>query len=191
MHSVQVNSDWLQPDWVYQPQADVFDWRLPQRHPPIDLEVYAIDRSAWRVFAPFHYLSHDLASAAQCFGAFLPDGQCIAFTSYLHFPHPKTKTIKLGHRLVVLPDWQGLGIAGRLDDWLGEYLHERGFRYRNVVASPAMIAHYSRSPRWQLDYAGFPPASVSKRKGLRNRHNKLSARRSVASFEYVPERKKS
>lgn len=33
------------------------------------------------------------------------------------------------------------GIAGELDDWLGEYLTERGFRYHNVVAHPAMIAH--------------------------------------------------
>ena len=55
----------------------------------------------------------------------------------------------MGHRLVVLPDWQGLGIGGRLDDWLGQHLYDQGLRYRNVIAHPVMIRYYAASPRWQ------------------------------------------
>lgn len=141
--------DWLQPDWVFQPHTGAFVWRSLQRHPPLPLAIHQVDRAAWRLFAPHHYLSSELHTGAKCFGAFLDNGDCVAFTSYIHFMHPRTDNIKMGHRLVVLPDYQGLGIAGRLDDWLGQYLYDRGLRYRNTVAHPAMIAYYSRSPRWR------------------------------------------
>jgi GNAT superfamily N-acetyltransferase len=180
--------DWLQPDWIYQPHGGRFDWRSLQRHPAVDVAVHPIDRAAWSLFAPYHYLSRHLAKGAQCYGAFL-DGQCIAFTSYIHFPHPRTKNIKMGHRLVVLPDWQGLGLGGRLDDWLGQHLYEQGYRYHNVVAHPAMIAYYSKSPRWQ--HEGTRRASGGGQHGavsLHEHQQTFSNRRIASTFSYVPPR---
>lgn len=182
--------DWLQPDWVYQPQIDVFTRRSPQRHPDLQLDLAPVDKSVWKLFAPHHYMSADLSGAARCFGAFI-DGRIVAFTSYVHFPHPKAKDIKMGHRLVVLPDYQGMGIAGELDDWLGDYLHDRGFRYHNVVAHPAMIAHYSRSPRWKLLRSGVMSAGARKHvhqhdRAMRKHHARVSAQRYSASFAYIP-----
>lgn len=87
--------EWLQPDWVYQPHTNQFDWRCLQRRPTIDLEIYPVDYTAWRTFKPYHYLSADLHKAAACFGGFIGD-HCVAFTSYLHLPHPKTRNIKMG-----------------------------------------------------------------------------------------------
>ena len=111
----------------------------------------------------------------------------------MQFPHPRVQDIKMGHRLVVLPDWQGLGIGGALDDWLGEWLHTRGYRYRNVVAHPAMIAHYSRSPRWRLCHSGItgPGAATARTRNvlsLRVHQRQQSAQRNTCSFEYVPRR---
>jgi len=141
--------DWLQPDWIYQPELGSFDRRRLRRRPSLELEVYKIDKAAWSLFSKYHYLNHNLHKAAQCFGGFI-NGQCVAFTSYLHFARPSHRNIKKGHRLVVHPDWQGLGIGGRLSDWLGQYLYEKGFHYYNTVAHPAMIAYHAGSPRWKL-----------------------------------------
>lgn len=157
--------DWLQPDWVYQPQTNSFTWRSLQRHPPMEFRIYRCDRSPWRLFSKYHYLSGELHTAAQCFAGFIGD-ECVAFSSYLHLPHPKTRNIKQGHRLVVRPDYQGLGLGGRFDDWLGQYLYERGYRYHNTVAHPAMIAYYSRSPRWKQCHVGasgpMPPSESAR-----------------------------
>jgi GNAT superfamily N-acetyltransferase len=141
--------EWLQPDWVYQPHLGEFTWRSVQPRPRVSLDVYQVDRKSWSAFSHHHYLSSSLLSSAKCFGGYV-NGQCIAFTSYRHLPHAKTNNIKMGHRLVVLPDWQGLGIGLALDDWLGEHLAAQGYRYRNAVAHPAMIRAYSKSPRWRL-----------------------------------------
>lgn len=166
--------------------AAAFEWREVGGHPPLLLDVYKIDRKLWRIFKPHHYLSGDLHVASHCFGAWIGD-DLVAFTSYLNFPHPHTRNIRMGHRLVVLPDYQGFGIGGRLDDWLGQYLWEKDLRYRNVVSHPAMIAYYRRSPRWAMM---TKPAS-----GIRNgrtSEKSLAARGfnprrlNTYSFEYRP-----
>jgi len=130
-------------------------------------------------------MSGKLHQGAQCYGGYV-DGRLVAFSAFVHFPHPKIKNLKMGHRLVVLPDWQGLGIGGKFDDWLGEYLWHQGMRYHNVVAHPAMIAHYSASPRWahlgtQRHKLVGRTSSVAP---LRKHHADVSLKRIVSSFEY-------
>lgn len=175
--------DWLQPDWIYDVASKTFAWRLVQPHPTLDVRIFGDARPLWPMFAPHHYLSSQLLNSAQCFAAYL-DGQPVAFTSYAHFMHAKVRNIKMGHRLVVLPDFQGLGIASRLEDWLGQHLADQGFRYRNVVAHPGMIALYQRSPRWREN--GRSTAIRTKTNSKNLRANLSTRRLAVRSFEYQP-----
>jgi len=182
-------ADWLRPDWVYDVAATTFQWRSNQPRPPLHLDIHEDSRAIWPLFAHHHYLSGHLLNSAKCFTAWL-DGAPVAFTSYMPFPHasPKARNIKMGHRLVVLPDYQGLGIGGRLDDWLGQWLYERGYRYRNVVAHPGMIRYYTNSPRWALKGRGARlKSSPSARSSLAGKQAKARRLGSV-SFEYVPPR---
>jgi len=178
--------DWLQPDWVYDAAAQIFTWRSVQPHPPVDLAVHKADRSLWPLFERHHYLSADLNSAARCYAAFA-GGRPVAFTSYLHLPHAKVRDIKMAHRIVVLPDWQGLGIAGRLSEWQGEHLHAQGYRYRIATSHPGFQRYMAASPRWRMSpskktlQSGWAKADLG-RKALSPRS--LSTR----SFEYVPTR---
>lgn len=178
--------DWLQPDWVYDVSTSTFEWRSVQPHPPIELRIFPTDKSSWPAFARHHYLSAGIHTGAVCFGAWIGDTQA-AFTSYLHFPHPRTRNIKMGHRLVVLPDYQGLGIGGRLDDWLGQHLYDQGYRYRNVVSHPAMIRAYSSSPRWRATAKSAKYVQNGRTKQTHMIARGLNPRRlSTQSFEYVP-----
>lgn len=183
--------DWLQPDWIYEPHGPHFQRRSLRCRPELDIEIYPVDKQAWRVFSKHHYLSDILHSAATCIGAFYK-GECIAFSSWRHFPHPRVKDIKMGHRLVVLPDYQGLGIGGALDDWAGEYLHKNDYRYHNVVAHPAMIAFYNKSPRWKcLRHGKLSGGSLSAKepgKGshIKEKQKRFSSHRVSLSFEYIP-----
>jgi ABC-type ATPase with predicted acetyltransferase domain len=47
--------EWLNPDWVYRPDANAFTWRCLQRRPAIELEVCRVGREMWRVFKHHHY----------------------------------------------------------------------------------------------------------------------------------------
>jgi hypothetical protein len=105
--------------------------------------------------------------------------------SYIHFPHAVAKNIKQSHRVVVLPDWQGLGIAGRMSEWLGERLAAEGFRFRATTAHPARIAYYRHSPRWLEDDTRKTLGGSTGKTSLRGKQ--LNPRRLVTrTFEYLP-----
>jgi ABC-type ATPase involved in cell division len=194
--------DWLDPDWIFQPATGTLERRSLQGRPQIELEIHRADKSDWPLFKPHHYLSASLHNASTAFLATY-QGRPVAFNSYLHLPHAIAKDIKIGHRLVVLPDFQGLGIGARFEEWMGQYCHERGYRYHNVTAHPALIAACLKSPRWKLcgQGGGFKQAGKSlgalrvksgERKGQSRKHlmgKQGQARRMVtATFEYVPQR---
>lgn len=176
-------AEWLRPDWVYEVPTDTLTWGSVPSRPALDLRVHQVDRSVWPLFRLHHYLSGELFTAAVCFGGFIGD-DLVAFTSYRHFPHAYAKNIKMGHRLVVLPDYQGLGIGGRLDDWLGQYLWDRNYRYRNVVAHPAMIHYYQASPRWR-DTTSAPRLRAGELNAAVRRAPLATRRLGTRSFEYT------
>jgi ABC-type dipeptide/oligopeptide/nickel transport system ATPase subunit len=178
--------DWLQPDWIYQPHGNQFQRRLLRQRPKFELEIYSVGRAAWQLFKPYHYMSASLASSAHCFGGFI-NGECIAFCSYVHFPHRLKKNIKQTHRIVVHPEFQGLGIGLRMANWMGQCLADKGDRLFLVTAHPAMIGALAKSPRWQHErtMAGNGKGGSSMTK-LR-RHQKLfSAQRIASSFSFRP-----
>ena len=182
--------EWLQPDWILQPAAMKFQWRSVRPRPELNLRVHKVNKTAWKMFEKYHYMTNALHTSAKCWGGFI-DGDCIAFTSVRHLPHKAHKNIMMGHRLVVLPEWQGLGIGGTLDDWLGMYLYKQGLRYHNVVAHPGMIRYYSRSPRWKCFrkpgmLSGGSKSQGKEMRGLVAHQKKVSSQRLTASFVYVP-----
>lgn len=183
--------EWLQPDWLYQPESSHFERRCLRQRPTFDLKIHPVDKSVWDLFSKYHYLDPKLHTAAQCFGGFI-DGQCVAFISYCHYPSPHYKNIKKAHRLVVHPDWQGLGIGMKLNEWMGHYLYEKKMRYYLTSSHPAITNYCSKSPRWQL--ISKPKASTSG-KTIRSGDKAMteakkrqfkSALRGIHSFIFVP-----
>ena len=177
--------EWLQPDWIFQPGADDFQWRHLRQHPKIKVEFYPIDKAAWQHFRQHHYLSGKLAGQSKVIGGFIGD-KCVAFSAYQKFPHPKTKNIMHAHRIVTLPDYQGLGIGTRMSEWLGQYLFDRGYRYRIVSAHPAIINACARSPRWQVMRHGLQNGgrATFSNKSMMKQRNLDSAKRATTTFEY-------
>lgn len=179
--------DWLQPDWVYDLNTEKFSWRTVLPHPRLIFNIYRCSRKLWPLFSPYHYMSGTLPTSAKCWILTTPSGDLCAFTSAYKFPHPTVNDIYMGTRLVVLPDWQGIGIASMLETWLGEYLHSLGYRYRNAVAHPGMKALYSASSRWK-NMAGSRNKKIcaGSRKSSMRKTQRKSRRLSVVPFEYMP-----
>ncbi len=153
--------DWLQPDWILEPATMTFTIRsCLQRRPPLDIVVSPVPYAAWRTFAPFHYLTAELNTAARCYCLFVGD-RMAAFAGVLHRPHPKAKDIKGVSRLVTLPDWQGLGLAFVLVDTLGAAHKALGERLHTYPAHPALIHSFDRSPTWKLEKRPATMTNVS------------------------------
>lgn len=141
--------DWLQPDWILDMATQSFTRRLVQRRPAIECVIGRLPYAAWRLFAPFHYLTADLHRSARCYGLWA-NGHLAAFAGVLHMPHPKIKDLKRVSRIVTLPDWQGMGLAFVLLERLGAAHRGVGLRLRNYPAHPSFVRAHDRSRDWSM-----------------------------------------
>lgn len=177
--------DWLQPDWVLDMAGPRFTWRSVQPRPELELRIYPVDRAVWSAFRRHHYLSKDIHVGARCFGGWIGE-DLVGFTSYLHLANGHRANLKLAHRTVVLPDWQGLGIGNQMAEWVGLKLWREGQFYRRSIAHPAVIAWCARSPRWK-DVTGTssrrPRTAGAKR--FDGQNQQTTRRFSQRSFEYT------
>ena len=175
--------DWLQPDWILEPATMTFSRRSLQRRPELEVAISPVPYSAWRTFAPFHYLTKELHRAAQCFCLFVDDRPA-AFAGIISSPISsgahKGEAIRAVSRLVTLPDWQGMGLAMVLVDQLGAAYTALRLRLRTYPAHPALIRTFDRSRAW----------AMKKRPGTFSQYNPRSSTgssggRPCGVFEYV------
>lgn len=176
-------TEWLQPDWVLEPHLGRFAWRSVQRRPQVELQIVRCDHSAWRWFAAHHYLTAELHKAARCFAGLIDD-EPACFAGIMHFPHPKVRDIATISRLVVRPDFQGLGLAMPFIDALGAIAKANGKRLTGHPAHPAIIKAQSRSKTWTLT---SPPqfSSAAPKTTLPSLAKTHATTRRIAHFRYV------
>ncbi len=181
--------DWLQPDWIYDVSASRFDWRLRRRRPEISIKIYRTTTSSWRIFKAHHYLDTNIHKGAECFVATWED-RPVAFSSVIHFPHPRCSKFKKGHRTVVLPDFQGVGIGNMLSEFVAEHYTNKGFRFISTTSAPAMISHRSKSKKWRTARFGRT-SKVGRISSLKSFANTVRSNCISAGFEYIGERRKA
>lgn len=66
----------------------------------------------------------------------------------IHFPHSKNKRIKKIHRLVVLPDYQGLGIGKVFLDFVAKIYTKKGADVAITTSHPALAKSLFKNNNW-------------------------------------------
>lgn len=114
------------------------------------------------------------------------DGQIVAHTGVIQFP--MRKGWKRVHRLVVLPDYQGVGVGVRFINAVSGIIAGEGFNVNLTTTTPALVGALKRSQDWSLvrkgvteDAGGWSRLKGSGPKclGLKSAH-----RRPTFSFNY-------
>jgi GNAT superfamily N-acetyltransferase len=167
--------DWLQPDWIYRPAEELFEWRRLQRRPALVLHVVRCQASAWPLFAPHHYLSAALHRSAVCFLASWKE-RPVAFSAWL--PFPGRLPTRREHRTVTLPDYQGVGIGAALSAFCASLWRGLGLRATSTTTHPALIRSRLASPHWRLTRR--PSFAAADPRGWRHATTRLTA-----GFVYV------
>jgi GNAT superfamily N-acetyltransferase len=106
----------------------------------------------------------------------------VGFIALLHSPYKK-RYWRVS-RLVVLPDYQGIGIGTRFLTALAEYWTARTGAPLFITTSNPQLRSLSGKGRWRLTRIGHVSGNWKGRKDL---CNTLSKRRLTLSFKYVPE----
>lgn len=119
--------------------------------PKIKLEIYRVDNkiknTVWNVFRKYHYLNTNIHKASECYVA-MYNNQLVGFISVMQsIGHTGIKTI---HRLVVLPDYQGIGIGTSLLNFVGGKYKESKMKANIVTSNPSIYHSLKRSDKWKL-----------------------------------------
>lgn len=109
--------EWLQPDWVYDTSEARFARDCLWQRPKLSLEIYQVSGSVFKHFKPHYYLDLPLPVAAQYFvGVVNGEPVCHLAVSPLFTANAYRST-----RLVVMPEWQGIGVGTKFLDAICEY----------------------------------------------------------------------
>lgn len=140
--------EWIQPDWVFDTSNGQLKFRGLERRPEIEIRLLPCTSKAWSLFCDHHYLSADINKASRCWIAAWGES-IVGFASAIAFPSGSIKNAWRGHRTVVLPEFQGLGIGVRISDAIGEILTSNGHRYFSKTSSYRMGGYRNNSKKWR------------------------------------------
>lgn len=131
------------------------------------------------MFARHHYLSHYHNNAARVFLAYV-DGTLAGFCSVLTQPHGHVKNLKRIHRLVVLPDFQGVGIGVQFLEVVSKHFRAQEYRLSIVTSAPSLIWALKKNRNWAMTAMGRKSGSAGK---IHGKKSAGSGNRLTTTFE--------
>lgn len=143
--------EWLMPDWTCSPQKggvlERCDYRR-QGRPKIELQVSRVESQTWDFFKKHHYLT-ELNNKAYAHYLFEWNGKPVAINVISPLPSGSLKNAFRESRIVVLPDYQGLGIGYEVSRITGGLYKSVGRRYFTKTVHPALGEKRNKSYLWR------------------------------------------
>ena len=137
------------------------------------------------MFRQYHYLNGSLGAGVRCYVAKYKD-KPIAFIAVAH-THMKLNYFRVS-RLVVLPDYQGIGIGKRLLNFIAElYTSQVNLPFYLVTSNPQLVR--SNLDKWKVKRVGHGSHGRSDTRINQELVNSNSRRRLSVSIVYCPTRK--
>lgn len=174
--------DVLCPDYVIDLDEEaLFDTRgLPRRR--FEISIYSRDdkEEVWKLFRQYHYLSADLNKASNVYVAML-DNEAIGFCAILPQPHAYCTNGYRIHRLVIKPDYQGLGLGMKFLEFMSEYYNSLDKVMYIRTTHVKLINALKKSDNWTLTSKEgkiSPPQTNIK-------NWKIDVNRFPCSFQYI------
>ena len=136
-------------------------------------------------------MNTDLHQAAEQFVGVI-NGEIVCHTGIIQFPLKKGK--KRVHRLVVLPDYQGIGIGTKFIKGVAQIITDRGFELNLTTTTPALVGALKKDPEWVLSRYGREKSGMKgydrykddNRAKYEHLKKAISQNRVTYSFWYIP-----
>lgn len=171
-------AEWLQPDWIFNTDEKRFSKECLWQRPQLEFKLRISTTAEWQVFSNYHYLTHAISEGSDCYVLDYHD-KAIGFIAVVHFPHPKVANFKRIHRIVVLPDFQGIGIGKKLLNAVADLYEKKEFRVLITTGAVSFIKSLNNTKLWNMTRK---LGKVSESSGVLK--GSTSMKRETASFEY-------
>ena len=144
-------TEWLLPDWTCSPlkgggieRADC----LRQR-PDIELQVHRVEYDTWNFFKKHHYLTEDVSKSCKFF-LFTWNNKPVGINCVIPQPSGYFKKGVRESRIVVLPEYQGLGLGTVISEWTASIYKNSGYKYFTKTVHPGLGNYRNANPeKWK------------------------------------------
>ena len=109
----------------------------------------------------------------------------VGMASVLPMPCGTVKYAYRQHRLVVLPDYQGLGFGTKINDFLAKYFVSKGYKYFIRTTHLRLNNHLAKLPSWKSTSTSGKKRSVEDINNNIERGCIKGDERIAGSFEYL------
>lgn len=142
--------DVLCPDYVIDlDEKALFDTRgLPRRR--FEISIYSRDdkKEIWSLFRQHHYLSANLNEASNVYVAMIKN-EIVGMCAILPQPNGYCMNGYRVHRLVINPDYQGIGIGKALLEWICEYYNAQNKVMYIRTSHIKFVNYLKKSINWK------------------------------------------
>lgn len=101
----------------------------------------------------------------------------------MHYPHPKNKRIKKGSRLVILPDYQGIGLGTKFINIIAEKYNKNKYDFFATCSAKNLIHALNNNNKWVTKR--YSIVKAGKKTKMVNTMRKVK----TATFKYIGENK--
>jgi ABC-type ATPase involved in cell division len=142
--------DWVEPDWIFDTATGQFAGRSVRRRPTFELVIRQTDRSYWKHFEPHYYLKLPSMIAGTYYVGTVDD----ELVAHVCFDTCAGMREARASRLVVMPEWQGVGIGTRFLNAVCRMWREGRNRYHRPMTTrfhtthPGLCAGLRRDRNW-------------------------------------------
>ena len=123
-------------------------------------------------------MTGELNKASKCYGLYTDDGLQIGFCAVIYFPRNNGTAVKRIHRLVITPDWQGVGLGKRFVTEIAR-IERKTYDVFLVTSNPAMKHALKGCDDWHCQRNSF----------VHDRGKKVKSSRLVKTATFVMRRK--
>lgn len=143
--------EWLMPDWICNTQKggalEKCDY-LRQGRPDIELQVSRVESDTWDIFKKHHYLTEDVNKSCKFF-LFTWHKKPIGIVALLNAPRKGMPNGFSISRVVVLPDYQGLGLGSKIVEFVSGIAKNEGGKVYIKTVNPALGEYFNKSDKWR------------------------------------------
>jgi GNAT superfamily N-acetyltransferase len=144
--------EWLMPDWTLSPQKggtlERGEW-LRQGRPEIKLQISRVEPETWNFFKKYHYLTEDV-NKTYTFLLFEWNEKPVAINVIgRHIGRNNIDKSFRESRIVVHPDYQGMGIGSKISEFCAGIIKNMNAKYYTKTVNPALGEYRMSNPNWK------------------------------------------
>lgn len=179
--------EWLTPDWTCSPQKggalERGQW-LRQSRPNIELQVSRVESDTWDLFKKHHYLTESVNKSCKFF-LFTWNEKPVGICAVINQPRKGCPNGFAISRVVVLPDFQGIGLGTKICEFTSALFVSIGGKVYIKTVNPALGVYHNNSESWRGTSMNGKIRHSSSKKSDSSAKNRLE--RASYCHEYIGE----